>query len=372
MSYRAAALAVSVGQRVELERLVRAHTTPRSVAKRARVVLAAAAGESNSAIAQRLGVSRPTVILWRERFTAGGTAALAETRAGRGRKPSISSRKVKQIVEATLHTTPPGATLWSCRSMAKAQGVSPATVQRIWDAHGLKPHQVKTFKLSNDHRFVEKLTDYLNPPDKAVVLCVDEKSQIQALDRTQASLPLKHGRAGTMTHDYKRNGTTTLFAALDVLTGAVVGQCLPRHRHQEFLKFLRKLDREFPPGVDLHLIVDNYATHKHAQVNTWLANHPRFHLHFTPTSSSWLNLVERWFRGLTDKAIRRGVFPSVDRLITAILDFLCVHNDDPKPFVWTASAQDIIDKVNRCKAASGQRPVRTPGSGAHTRHSAGS
>ena len=354
MSNRAAALAVSVEQRAELDRLVRAHTTPQSVAKRARIVLAAADGESNSAIASRLGVSRPTVIQWRERFAAGGPAALAETLPGRGRRPSISSEKVNQIVEATLHTTPPGATHWSCRSMAKAQGVSPAAVQRIWDAHGLKPHLVRTFKLSNDRRFVEKLTDvvglYLNPPDKAVVLCVDEKSQIQALDRTQATLPMKKGRAGTMTHDYKRHGTTTLFAALNVLTGAVVGQCLPRHRHQEFLKFLRTLDREFPRNVDLHLIVDNYATHKHDAVNKWLASHPRFHLHFTPTSSSWLNLVERWFRELTDKAIRRGVFPSVDTLITAIQDYLRVHNDDPKPFVWTASTQDIIDKVNRCKA----------------------
>jgi transposase/transposase-like protein len=354
MSKPVVALPVSAEQRGELERLVRAHTTPQSVAKRARIVLAAAEGESNSSIASRLGVSRPTVIQWRERFAAGGPAALADTKPGRGRKPSISSEKVRQIVEATLHTEPDGATHWSCRSMAKAHGVSPATVQRIWDAHGLKPHQVKTFKLSNDRHFVDKLTDvvglYLNPPDKAVVLCVDEKSQIQALDRTQASLPMKKGRAGTMTHDYKRNGTTTLFAALNVLTGAVVGQCLPRHRHQEFLKFLRKLDREFPRDVDLHLIVDNYATHKHAEVKKWLAKHPRFHLHFTPTSSSWLNLVERWFRDLTDKAIRRGVFPSVGSLITAIDDYLRVHNDDPKPFVWTASAQDIIDKVNRCKA----------------------
>ena len=237
--------------------------------------------------------------------------------------------------------------------MALAQGVGAATVQRIWDAHGLKPHQAKTFKLSTDRQFIEKLTDvvglYLNPPERAVVLCVDEKSQIQALDRTQASLPMKRGRAGTMTHDYKRNGTTTLFAALNTLTGAVIGQCLPRHRHQEFLKFLRRLDREFPGDGALHLIVDNYATHKHDAVNRWLARHPRFHLHFTPTSSSWLNLVERWFRELTDKAIRRGVFPSVDSLIAAIEAYLGNHNDDPKPFIWTASAQDIIDKVNRCK-----------------------
>jgi transposase len=238
--------------------------------------------------------------------------------------------------------------------MAKAQGVSPATVQRIWDAHGLKPHRVKTFKLSKDPHFVEKLTDvvalYMNPPEKAVVLCVDEKSQIQALDRTQPSLPMKKGRAGTMTHDYKRNGTTTLFAALNLLEGTVIGQCLPRHRHQEFLRFLRKLDREFPPDLALHLIVDNYGTHTHDNVNKWLDKHPRFHLHFTPTSSSWLNLVERWFAELTTKRIRRGAFPSVQALIDDILDFLDHYNQEPQPYVWTASAQEIIDKVNRCKA----------------------
>jgi len=342
------------GERALLERWVGAHKTPQSVALRARIVLAAAAGVSNSEMARRLGVSRPTVILWRQRFAEGGAQALTETKPGRGRKPAISAAKIKQIVQATTQTTPPGATHWSCRSMAKAQGVSPATVQRIWDAHGLKPHRVKTFKLSNDPRFSEKLTDvvglYLNPPEKAVVLCVDEKSQIQALDRTQASLPMKRGRAGTMTHDDKRNGTTSLFAALSMLDGSVVGQCLPRHRHQELLKFLRTLDREFPGELELHLIVDNYRTHKHANVEAWLHKHPRFHLHFTPTSSSWLNLVERWFRELTEKAIRRGVFHSVPDLIAAIEAFLTAHNDDPKPFVWTASADQILAKVSRCKA----------------------
>jgi transposase len=237
--------------------------------------------------------------------------------------------------------------------MAKAQGVSPATVQRIWDAHGLKPHLTRSFKLSNDPRFTEKLTDvvglYLNPPEKALVLCVDEKSHIQALDRTQASLPMTKGRAGTMTHD-KRNGTTTLFAALNTLDGKVIGQCLPRHRHQEFLKFLRTLDREFPGDQDLHLIVDDYRTRKHDNVNHWLEKHPRFHLHFTPTSSSWPNLVERWFRELTDKAIRRGVFYSVPDLTAAIQQFLDAHNDDPKPFVWTASIDSILEKVSNCKA----------------------
>jgi len=345
---------VSDEQRALLERWVGAQKTPQSVALRARIVLLAAAGETNSEIARRLAVSRPTVILWRSRFGEGGTAALTETRPGRGRKPTIPAAKIKAIVRATTQTTPPGQTHWSCRTMAKAHGVSPATVQRIWDAHGLKPHRVRTFKLSNDPRFSEKLTDvvglYLNPPEQAIVLCVDEKSQIQALDRTQASLPMKKGRAGTMTHDYKRNGTTTLFAALDVLQGTVVGQCLPRHRHQEFLKFLRTLDREFPGQRELHLIVDNYRTHKHDNVDAWLQKHPRFHLHFIPTSSSWLNLVERWFRELTEKAIRRGVFHSVPELTAAIDAFLQANNQDPKPFIWTASIDSILAKVGRCKA----------------------
>ena len=354
MASAAAGTVLSEEQRTLLERWVGAQKTPQSVALRARIVLLAAEGQSNSQIARALRVSPPTVIMWRSRFAADGPQALTETKPGRGRKPSISAAKVKAIVQATTQSRPPGQTHWSCRTMAKAQGVSPATVQRIWDAHGLKPHRVRTFKLSNDPRFSEKLTDvvglYLNPPEKAIVLCVDEKSQIQALDRTQPSLPLKRGRAGTMTHDYKRNGTTTLFAALELLEGRVIGQCLPRHRHQEFLKFLRHLDRAFPGERELHLIVDNYRTHKHANVNAWLAKHPRFQLHFIPTSSSWLNLVERWFRELSDKAIRRGVFHSVPDLIEAIQNYLDAHNDDPKPFVWTASIDSILEKVGRCKA----------------------
>ena len=345
---------LSEEQRSVLERWVNAQRTPQSVAQRARMVLLAAGGESNSAIARTLGVSRPTVILWRSRFAQGGPQALTEIQPGRGRKPVIAAAKIEAIVQATTQTTPPGQTHWSCRSMARAQGVSPATVQRIWDAHGLQPHRMRTFKLSTDARFTEKLTDvvglYLNPPEQAIVLCVDEKSQIQALDRTQPGLPMKRGRAGTMTHDYKRNGTTTLFAALSTLDGRVVGQCLPRHRHQEFLKFLHHLDREFAGDHDLHLIVDNYGTHTHQKVRTWLASHQRFHLHFTPTSSSWLNLVERWFRELTDKAIRRGVFHSVPDLVSAIDAFLTAHNDNPKPFVWTASVDAILAKVGRCKA----------------------
>ncbi len=337
-----------------LDQWIRARNTPQSLVTRAKILLRAADGLSNYRIATEVNVSRPTVLLWRQRFEAGGPLALTAVKKGRGRKPSISPQKIQQIVEATLHTTPKGATHWSCRTMARAQGISPATVQRIWQAHGLQPHRVRTFKLSRDRQFVEKLTDvvgmYLNPPDKAVVLCVDEKSQIQALDRTQPGLPLKKGRCGTMTHDYKRNGTTTLFAALNVLEGTVIGHCVPRHRHQEFLKFLRRLDGEFPPALDLHLILDNYGTHKHPKVRRWLARHPRFHLHFTPTSASWLNLVERWFRELTDKRIRRGVFRSVSELITAIHEFLDTYNEDPKPFVWTASANEILKKVQKSKA----------------------
>jgi transposase len=345
---------VSEEQGLILERWARGHNTPASVKTRAQIVLGAAEGRSNRAIARDLGVSRPTVILWRDRFASGGTEALTKIAPGRGRKPLIPPEKVRQIIEATTQSTPRGQTHWSVRAMAKAQGVSPDTVHRIWDANGLAPHRVRTFKISHDKRFVEKLTDvvglYLNPPDRAVVLCVDEKSQIQALDRTQPSLPMKRGRAGTMTHDYKRNGTTTLFAALNYLEGTVIGQCLPRHRNGEFLKFLRTLDREFPPGVDLHLIVDNYGTHTHPNVEAWLGKHPRFHLHFVPTSSSWLNLVERWFKELTHKAIRRGSFPSVPTLIEAIEAFMDAYNEDPKPFVWTATVEQIIEKVNRCKA----------------------
>jgi transposase len=355
MSLAASPVGLSDADRETLERWVAADSTPQGVARRAWVILRASESVSNSQIAREIGVSRPTVIACRERFVSDGLDGLCTIKPGRGRKPRIAAEKVAEIVSATLHEKPPGQTHWSCRSMAKAKGVSPATVQRIWDAHNLKPHQSRTFKLSNDKRFVEKLTDvvglYLNPPEKAIVLCVDEKSQIQALDRTQPSLPMKPGRAGTMTHDYKRHGTTTLFAALNTLNGKVIGQCLPRHRHQEFLKFLRKLDREFPKNLELHLILDNYQTHKHPNVQAWLAKHPRFHLHFTPTSSSWLNLVERWFSELTNKAIRRGVFQSVPDLIDAIEDYLATYNNDPTPFIWTASANTILEKITRARAA---------------------
>ena len=340
-------------QRRTLQGLVDSAKTPQGMVSRARVILLAAQGVSISGIARQLSVSRPTVLDWCRRFIEGGIAGLTAMRPGRGRKRRISAAKVEGIVQATVQTKPWGATHWSCRSMARAQGVSPATVQRIWDAHGLQPHRVKTFKLSTDPHFTEKLTDvvglYLNPPDKAIVLCVDEKSQIQALDRTQPGLPMKRGRAATMTHDYKRNGTTTLFAALDLLQGKVFGTCLPRHRHQEFLHFLRQLHREFSADCDLHLILDNYGTHKHPVVEAWLAKHSRFKLHFTPTSASWLNLVERWFREITEKRIRRGVFHSVKDLIAAIEEYLLVNNENPKPLVWTASVESILEKV-KCKA----------------------
>lgn len=345
-------------QRVILMTLSNSQAAPHREVRRAQALLLAADGIANTAIAKRVGVSPSTVGAWRDRFGEQGLAKFGQVRAGRGRKPSLSDEKIAEIVRATREDTPPGETHWSCRSMAKAQGVSPATVQRIWSARGLKPHLVKTFKLSNDPKFEEKLIDvvglYVDPPDKAMVLCMDEKSSVQALDRTQPSLPMKQGRAGTMTSDYKRHGTTTLFAALDVLSGTVIGQCLPRHRHTEFLTFLRTIDGEVPKGLDIHLILDNYSAHKHENVDKWLAKHPRFKLHFTPTSSSWLNLVERWFRELTDKAIRRGVFHSVPDLIAAIEDYLHATNDNPKPFVWTATAEAILEKVRRGRVALNQ------------------
>jgi transposase len=314
----------------------------------------ASKGIANSRIAEELGVSRTTVVEWRKRFVSEGLAALTQIRPGRGRKPQLGVERVEEIVKATLNSLPPGATHWSCRSMAKAQGVSHATVQRIWDAHGLQPHRVTTFKLSRDKRFAEKLSDvvglYMNPPDKAIVLCVDEKSQIQALDRTQPGLPMKKGRCGTMTHDYKRNGTAALFAALNILDGKVIGECHSRHRHPEFLKFLRRLDREFSKKVVLHLILDNYGTHGHPKVKVWLGKHPRFNLHFIPTSASWLNMVERWFRDLTDKRIRRGAFRSVPELVDTIMEYIAANNEKPKPFVWTAGADAILKKVSKCRA----------------------
>ena len=351
----APALELSGPDRAFLEKIAKSRTSSHGDVRRAQALLMAGDGLANMTIGEALGASATSVATWRARFIEEGWARLGVVRQGRGRKPSIPPEKVEAIVHATLHEKPPGQTHWSCRTMAKAQGVSHDTVQRIWSARGLKPHRVETFKLSTDKRFEEKLIDvvglYLNPPKRAIVLCMDEKSPIQALDRTQPGLPIKPGRAGTMTHDYKRHGTTTLFAALDLLTGKVIGECLPRHRNGEFVKFLQRIDREVPKGLSIHLILDNYGSHGHDNVNAWLAKHRRFHLHFIPTSSSWLNLVERWFAELTGKAVRRGVFRSVPQLVEAIEAFLAAHNEDPKPFVWTAKAEDIIAKVRRGRVA---------------------
>jgi transposase len=340
-----------------LERWSHGRSVPMRMVMRARVVLQAAAGVQNQVIAGALNVSRPTVQLWRERFLTLRLAGLEKDAPRPGRIPKLSAKKEAAILEATLHSTPRNATHWSVRTMAEAQGVSPVTVHRIWRRHSLKPHLVETFKLSKDKRFIEKLTDvvglYLNPPDKALVLCVDEKSQIQALDRTQPLLPLRPGIPARQSHDYKRNGTTTLFAALSMLDGRIIGTCMDRHRHQEFIRFLKLVDTQTPGDMELHLIVDNYCTHKHERVQSWLRRHPRFHLHFTPTSSSWLNMVERWFREITDKRIRRGTFRNVRSLIDAIQDYLDHHNQNPKVFRWSASVERILAKIAKCKEALG-------------------
>jgi transposase len=355
MARSAASIILSSSEAKTLDAWARSRTQPARVIERAQIIQMAANGMQSQEIARVLGLSRPTVQLWRQLFLALRTAGLEKDAPRPGRLPKISDRKVRRIVEATLHSKPENATHWSTRLMAKAEGVSEATVRRIWRRHQLKPHLTKTFKLSRDKQFVEKLYDvvglYLNPPDKSLVLYVDEKSQIQALDRTQPGLPLKKGRCGTMMHDYKRNGTTTLFAAMVMLDGRVIGDCMPRHRHQEFLRFLKMIDSETPPEMDLHLIVDNYGTHKHPRVQSWMKRHPRFHIHFTPTSSSWVNLVERWFREITDKRLRRGSFRSVPELIDAIYKYLDNHNQNPQAFVWSASVERILSKIAKCKEA---------------------
>ena len=348
------AIELNPGEQARLEQWESSHGTPQQVAMRCRIVLGAIAGRGNVAIADELGVSRPTVQLWRKRVRDQGIGQVWEIAPGRGRKPHYDQAKRDEIIKATLQTKPKGMTHWSCRVMAEDQKVSKNTVNRLWQLHQIKPHLSRTFKLSRDAKFLEKLTDvvglYLNPPQKALVLCLDEKSQIQALDRTQPGLPLKKGRCGTMTHDYKRNGTTTLFAALNVLDGKVIGECHGRHRHQEWLRFLRRLDREFPPELELHLVMDNYGTHKEPHVKAWLKKHRRFVCHFIPTSSSWLNLVERWFAELSQKAIRRGSFVSVPDLQEAIDRFLKAWNQKPKPFIWTATVEGIIQKIERARA----------------------
>jgi transposase len=346
-------LDVSEDQQDQIEQWLGALGTPQQVALRGRIVLAAGLGKSEAAIAAQMRVNRKTVRLWRDRFAAQGLPSLWEIAPGRGRKATYQPERIKAVIDATLQSKPKGMTHWSCRLMAANQGISKSTVSNLWRSHNIKPHRTKTFKLSRDPKFLEKLTDvvglYLNPPDQAIVLCVDEKSQIQALNRTQPGLPLKKGRCGTMTHDYKRNGTTTLFAALDVLQGRVIGNCHKRHRHQEFLKFLRRIDREFPGNTPLHLVIDNYGTHGTIEVQAWLNKHSRFVLHRVPTSCSWLNLIERWFAELTNKRIRRDSFVSVADLTAAIEDFLAAWNASPRPFIWTATVDSIVTKLARCR-----------------------
>ena len=344
-------LVVTDAERTELTQLVRSRRTSVRLALRARIVLLAAAGRQNKDIAAELGIGRVQVARWRGRYAQERLAGI-ERDLPRGAPPAKVD--AARLVELTTQSQPAAATHWSTRTMAAVLGVSAATVSRQWRKHGLKPHRVETFKVSRDPQFVEKLEDivglYLNPPEHALVLCCDEKSQVQALDRTQPGLPLKKGRAATMTHDYKRHGTTTLFAALNVLDGQVIAQCQPRHRHSEWLKFLRQIDRATPKDKTLHLIADNYATHKHPTVQKWLAKHPRFHMHFTPTSASWLNMVERFFRDITTERLRRGVFTSVPELEQAIDAYIAHHNINPKPFIWTKSARDILQKVIRANS----------------------
>ena len=354
---RASAIMLSSEERSTLEVWSRGRSLPMRLVQRAQIIQMAADGALNQTIAEALNISRPTVKLWRDRFLALRLAGLEKDAPRPGRIPKIPQAKVSAVVEATLHATPTNATHWSARSMAKTHGLSRMTVQRIWKQYNLKPHLVETFKLSRDKRFLEKLYDvvglYLNPPDKAMVLCVDEKSQIQALDRTQPLLPLRPGLPARQTHDYKRNGTTTLFAALSMLDGKVIGDCMPRHRHQEFIRFLKRIDTETASALDLHLIVDNYGTHKHPSVQSWLQRHPRFHMHFIPTSSSWLNMVERWFREITDKRLRRGTFANVRSLTNAINHYIQNHNQNPQAFVWTATPESIMKKIAKCKEALG-------------------
>lgn len=341
-------------ERATLERWARGKRTPVRLVQRAKIVLLAEQGWLNKDIALELSMGRITVGRWRTRFSQGRLAGIEKDAPRGGRPATRRNRVARRIIETTTQTKPDNATHWSTRTLAQHLGVSPSMVQRVWKANGLKPHRVKTFKLSNDKQFIEKMTDivglYLNPPEHALVLCADEKTSIQALDRTQPGLPIKKGRCGTMTHDYKRNGTTTLFAALELAGGRVIGTCMKQHRHQEWLKFLRLINRETPSDLDLHLIVDNYATHKHPEVKKWLEKHPRFHIHFTPTSSSWLNMVERWFGELTDKRIRRGVFKSEQELIDTIMDHIEKHNANPRTYTWTAKTEEILEKIRKARA----------------------
>src|SRR5918993_1110871 len=350
---------LDLGDRERLEAVVGSRNSPQKHVWRARIVLLSADGIGTMEIQRRTGKAKPTIWRWQRRFMEAGVEGLLRDATRPSRKPPLAPATVERIVEMTLADPPGEVTHWTGRTMAKAAGVSHRSVQRIWAAHGLKPHLIRTFKLSKDPQFAAKVHDivglYLDPPEHALVLSVDEKSQIQALGRTQPGLPMKPGRPATMTHDYERHGTTTLFAALNVLDGTVIGQCMARHRHQEFIRFLDRINRETPAGLDLHLIVDNYATHKHPKVRAWLARHPRFHFHFTPTSASWLNAVEGFFAKLTNKRLRRGVFTGIVDLQAAINRFLRETNDNPKPFTWTADPDAIIEKVRRGKQALAAR-----------------
>ena len=346
--------------RLTLTKWSRGRSTPARLVLRAKIVLAAALGRENKDIATDLGCTRRTVSTWRNRFVTLGLGVLQQDAPRSGRRATVRSSTEAEIIRRTTQETPANATQWSVRSMAKAVGVSKDTVLRVWRDNGLKPHRIKTFKVSNDPKFAEKLVDvvglYLNPPEHALVLSCDEKSQIQALDRTQKSLPMFPGRLKTKTHDYKRNGTTTLFAAIELAEGKIIAECMPHHRHQEWIKFLKKIDAETPPELDLHLIIDNYATHKHPKVQSWLKRHKRFHIHVIPTSSSWLNVIERWFRDITCNRIRNGVFRSVEQLEQAIRDYIDHHNANPTTFVWTKKAEDILKKVTRARAALNKIP----------------
>jgi len=339
----------------ELTALTRRGSVEARVQQRARAVLLASQGWQNKDIAIEVKLDRRQVALWRQRFLDGGVEALMRDAPRPGRTPTVTAEIESSILNKTLHDKPIAATHWSTRTLAAQLGLGPTTIRRVWKRNGLKPHRQSSFKLSRDPRFEDKLLDvvglYLNPPERALVLSCDEKSQIQALNRTQPGLPMKRGRAGTFTHDYKRHGTTTLFAALNVLDGTVISMCQTQHRHEEWLQFLRLIQRKTPKHLQLHLIVDNYGTHTHPDVQAWLAKHPRFVMHFTPTSASWLNMVERFFRDITDKRIRRDSFTSVAELELAIDLYVAHHNIDPKPFIWTASASDILAKVSRAKAA---------------------
>ena len=346
-------ITLTTEDRQTLERWARGRSTPARCVLRAKIVLAAATGKENQDIAEELGTNRLLVGKWRKRFSEHGIAGIEKDAPRGGRRPVVRDSLVQKILETTTQSKPDNATHWSTRSLAEFLDASQSMVHRVWKVNGLKPHLVRTFKLSNDPNFVEKIVDvvglYMNPPEHALVLCCDEKSQIQALDRTQPGLPLKKGRCGTMTHDYKRNGTTTLFAALEMAQGKLIGTCMPRHRHQEWLKFLKLIDEQTPAELDLHLIVDNYHTHKHEKVQRWLKRHRRFHMHFIPTSSSWLNLIERWFREITEKRIRREAFGSVPELIDVITDYIAKHNENPRSFTWTAKAEDILEKIRRAR-----------------------